>query len=198
MLFTTPFSSSLYLLTVCNICHWEKKKCTENRKLQESMSEQKSQKNSSIYTKLFFFLLLLFVIERGTNKSQGSVVLKQNKAVPLGLWNNRGDLIHSTLCLSFILKLNAQMLRLFFGRNDCGHLLHIFPFLGHFHFIKLQSMCFVWGARRVWHILWWSQPLSTLVAQVVRGLDLCVLWKGKKKSLIWVQSSCWFPTPFWK
>lgn len=62
------------------------------------------------------------------NKLQGSVVLKQNRAVPLGLWNNSSDPIHSTLPLGFILALNAQMLWLFFGRNDCGHLLHIFPF----------------------------------------------------------------------
>lgn len=62
------------------------------------------------------------------NKSQRSLVPKQNRAVPLGLWNNASDPIYSALSLGFILPLNAQMLWLFFGRNDCGHLLHIFPF----------------------------------------------------------------------
>ena len=74
-----------------------------------------------------FFYTTLSVTEPH-NKLQGSVVLKQNRAVPLGLWNNRSDPIHSAVSLGFILALNAQMLWLFFGRNDCGHLLHIFPF----------------------------------------------------------------------
>lgn len=45
-LFTTNFSSSLYLLTVHNICHWEKKG-KQNRKREES-SEKKSHPLSSL------------------------------------------------------------------------------------------------------------------------------------------------------
>lgn len=63
----------------------------------------------------FFFKLHTFSVTEQHNKLQGSVVLKQNRAVPLGLWNNTSDPIHSTLCLGFILALNAQMLWLFFG-----------------------------------------------------------------------------------
>lgn len=75
-----------------------------------------------------FFFTPHFSVTEWQNKLQGSVVLKQNRAVPLGPRNKRSDPVHSTLSLGFILALNAQMLWPFFGRNDCGHLLHIFPF----------------------------------------------------------------------
>jgi len=59
MLFTTPFSSSLYLLTVRNICHWEKKreKKSANKTGNEGRARQrkKSQKNYSVITGLFLF-----------------------------------------------------------------------------------------------------------------------------------------------
>lgn len=93
------------------------------------------QKKSSVIVGIFCLFPFLppslhstLYVTEPHNKLQGSVVLKQNRAVPLGLWNNRSDPMHSTLSLAFILALNAQMLWLFFGRNDCGHLLHIFPF----------------------------------------------------------------------
>lgn len=86
------------------------------------------KKSSVIAGILFFFFESTLYVTEQHNKLQGSVVLKQNRAVPLGLWNNRSDPIHSSLSLGFILALNAQMPLPFFGRNDCGHLLHIFPF----------------------------------------------------------------------
>lgn len=122
-LFTTNFSSSLYLLTVHNICHWGKKRQTK----QETRGKQREEKPSSVIAGIFVFAPHSSVTER-RNKSQRSVVPKQNRAVPLGLWNNASDPIYSALSLGFILPLNAQMLGLFFGRNDCGHLLHIFSF----------------------------------------------------------------------
>lgn len=83
------------------------------------MVKKNSQKKSSvivgIFSSSFFFKLHAFSVTEQHNKLQGSVVLKQNRAVPLGLWNNTSDPIHSTLCLGFILALNAQMLWLFFG-----------------------------------------------------------------------------------
>lgn len=75
----------------------------------------------------FLFCSTLFMTE-AHKKLQGSVVLKQNGAVPLVVWNKRSDPIHSTMSLGFILALNAKMLWPFFEGNDCGHLLHIFPF----------------------------------------------------------------------
>lgn len=49
------FSSSLYLLTVCNICHWEgKKKCKQNRKCGESRVKKIPQKKSSVIAGIFF------------------------------------------------------------------------------------------------------------------------------------------------
>lgn len=94
---------------------------------QETRRKQREEKPSSIIAEIFVFTPHSSVTER-RNKSQRSVVPKQNRAVPLGLWNNASDPIYSVLSLGFILPLNAQMLWLFFGRNDCGHLLHIFPF----------------------------------------------------------------------
>lgn len=104
---------------------------------QEMRGEHSNEKKKKILKRIplsspdffsFFFFYSTLSMTEWHKESQGSVVLKQNKAVPLGLWNNGGDPIHSTLCLGFILVLNAQMLWLLFGRNDCGHLLHIFPF----------------------------------------------------------------------
>lgn len=94
---------------------------------QEAWGKQREEKPSSIIAGIFVFTPHSSVTER-RNKSQRSVVPRQNRAVPLGLWNNASDPIYSALSLGFILPLNAQMLWLFFGRNDCGHLLHIFPF----------------------------------------------------------------------
>lgn len=55
-----PFSSSLYLLTVCNICHWEKKKkCKQNRKWGESMAKKIPQR-SPLSSLEFFFHSTLF------------------------------------------------------------------------------------------------------------------------------------------
>lgn len=114
---------------------------------------KRSKENSSkeVLCQCWNFLYSTLSLTEQHNKSQGSVVLKQNRAVSLGIWNNRSDPIHSPLSLGFILAVNAQMLWLFFGRNDCGHLLHIFSFPGHFHFIKLQSMCFVCGEEGLTH-----------------------------------------------
>lgn len=89
--------------------------------------KQGEEKPSSVIAGIFVFTPHSSVTER-RNKSQRSVVPEQNRAVPLRLWNNVSDPIYSALSLGFILPLNAQMLWLFFGRNDCGHLLHIFPF----------------------------------------------------------------------
>lgn len=50
--------------------------------------------------------------------------------------------------------------------------------------------------RRVWHILWWSQSLSTLVVQVVLGLGLCVLWKGKRSHLFGLSQAADFQPRF--
>lgn len=94
---------------------------------QEMRGKKWEEKPSSIIARIFVFTPHSSVTER-RNKLQRSVVPKQNRAVPLRLWNNASDPIYSVLSLGFILPLNAQMLWLFFGRNDCGHLLHIFPF----------------------------------------------------------------------
>lgn len=122
------------------------------------------------------------------NAMQGSVVLRQVKAVPLfcfykSKWPNllypslRLALFSISRCSSFFFL--APPLE----RNDCGHLLHIFFFLGHFHFIKLQSMCFVcgWGGNDTFHggphhcLHWWLKwP---------QGLALCVPWKDMKSQL---------------
>lgn len=84
------------------------------------------------------------------NEMQGSVVLRQVKAVPLfcfykSKWPN---LLYPSLRLALFSI--SRCSSFFFGappleRNNWGHLLPIFFFLGHFHFIKLQSMCFVCG-----------------------------------------------------
>lgn len=59
---------------------------------------QKYSQRSPLSSLGFFLNSTLSVTEQH-NKLQGSVVLKQNRAVPLGLWNNRRDPIHSALCL---------------------------------------------------------------------------------------------------
>lgn len=92
------------------------------------MVEKIPQEKSLSLLDYFFSPHSTLSVTEPHNKSQGSVVLKQNRAVPVGLWNNGRDPIHSAPSLGFILALNAKMLWLFFGRNDCGHLLHIFPF----------------------------------------------------------------------
>lgn len=128
--FLQPFSSSLYLLTVCNICHWEKKVQTK-QEMWGKQSKEISSKEVLCHrwnAGFFFSFSPHSSVTEHRNKLQRSVVTKQNRAVPLGLWNNGSDPIYSTLSLGFILPLNAQMLWPFFGRNDCGHLLHIFPF----------------------------------------------------------------------
>lgn len=98
-----------------------------------------------------FFLTPRFSVTERHNKSQGSVVQKQNRAVPPWLWNNGGDPILSALSLGFILALNAQMLLPFLWEKRLWTPPSHFPFLGHFHFIKLQSMCFVCGEEGLTH-----------------------------------------------
>lgn len=104
------------------------KKRSTNKTGNEGKAWQRKFLKRSPLSSLEFFFTPHFCLTEGHNKLQGSVLLKQNRAVPVGLWNNRSDPIHSTLSLGFILALNAQMLWPFFGRNDCGHLFHIFPF----------------------------------------------------------------------
>lgn len=118
-----PIFHPLFIYWQCTISATGKKTQTK----QETRGKQREEKPSSVIAGIFVFAPHSSVTER-RNKSQRSVVPKQNRAVPLGLWNNASDPIYSALSLGFILPLNAQMLWLFFGRNDCGHLLHIFSF----------------------------------------------------------------------
>lgn len=72
--------------------------------------------------------------------------------------------------------------------KDGGHLLPILSFLGHFHFIELQSMCLACREGE-YHNRWWSP----LLAQVGSGLALCVPWKAMKVSyLSSVKLLCFF------
>lgn len=86
----------------------KKKKVQTKQEMEGKHGKENSSKEVFCHCWNFFFESTLYVTEQH-NKLQGSVVLKQNRAVPLGLWNNRSDPIHSTLSLGFILALNAQM-----------------------------------------------------------------------------------------
>lgn len=126
-LFTSSFFHPPFIYRQCAIFARGGKKSANKTGNEGKAWKRKFLKRSPLSSLEFFFTPHFSVTERH-NKLQGSVVLKQNRAVPLGRWNNRSDPVHSTQSLGFILPLNAQMLRPFFGRNDCGHLLHIFPF----------------------------------------------------------------------
>lgn len=101
------------------------------REMRGKHGKENSSKEGPLSSQEFFFHSTLSMTGQH-NKLQGSVVLKQNRAVPLGPWDNRSDPILSLLSMGFILAFDAQMLRLFFRRNDCRHLLHISPFCGVF------------------------------------------------------------------
>lgn len=71
-----------------------------------------------------------------------------------------------------------------------------FSFSGPFSLHKAAVNVFLCVLRRVWHILWWSQSLSTLVAQVVLGLGLCAPWKGKRSHLFELSQAADFQPHF--
>lgn len=71
-----------------------------------------------------------------------------------------------------------------------------FSLSGPFSLHKAAVNVFLCVLRRVWHILWWSQSLSTLVAQVVLGLGLCAPWKGKRSHLFGLSQAADFQPHF--
>lgn len=121
------------------------------------------------------------------NAMQGSVVLRQGKADPLfcvyeSKWPN---LLYPSLRLALFSI--SRCSRFFFRtppleRNDCRHLLHIFFFLRHFHFIKLQSMCFVCGEEGM------TRSMVVPTTACIGGssglrISLCAPWKDMKSQL---------------
>lgn len=121
------------------------------------------------------------------NAMQGSVVLRQVKAVPLFCFykSQRPNLLSPSLrlalfsiprCGSFFIP--APPLE----RNDCGHLLHIFFFLGHFHFIKPQSMCFVCGEEGMTRSMVVPTTVCIGGSSSLRISPLCSM-KGYEKSV---------------
>lgn len=121
------------------------------------------------------------------NAMQGSVVVTQGKAVPLSCFykSPRPNLLCPGLrlalfsiprCSSFFFPASPL------ERNDCGHLLHIFFFLGHFHFIKPQSMCFVCGEEGMTRSMVVPTTIGIGGSSSLRISPLCSV-KGYEKSV---------------